>query len=152
MTLRLEKGFMHVGSDTDGETIPDDVGWGKAALSKTEDFIGKRSLSRQASLDPQRRQLVGLLSVDRQQAMHSGGHFLPPGQANAAAQLPALTQGWITSAAFSPSLQRYIALGMLRGGRALTGKTVQVYDAGKHYAATVVSPCFVDPENSRLKS
>jgi sarcosine oxidase subunit alpha len=31
MILRLEKGFLHVGSDTDGETTPHDVGWGAVA-------------------------------------------------------------------------------------------------------------------------
>src|SRR5437588_668432 len=34
MTLRLEKGFLHVGSDTDGTTVPDDVGWGKVVFNK----------------------------------------------------------------------------------------------------------------------
>ena len=29
--LRMEKGFLHVGGDTDGTTVPDDVGFGKPA-------------------------------------------------------------------------------------------------------------------------
>ncbi len=148
MTLRLEKGYMHVGSDTDGETIPDDVGWGKAALNKAEDFIGKRSLMRPASRDPDRRQLVGLLAVDSHQSMRPGGHFLP----ESAKRAPATTQGWITSAAFSPTLHRHVALGMLRSGRERLGQTLQVYDAGKTYAVKIVPPCFVDRENQRLRS
>ncbi len=32
MVLRTEKGFLHVGSDTDGSSTPDDVGWGHVAL------------------------------------------------------------------------------------------------------------------------
>jgi sarcosine oxidase subunit alpha len=152
MTLRLEKGYLHVGSDTDGETIPDDVGWGRLARNKAEDFIGKRSLSRPASLDPQRRQLVGLRCPDVRQAMHAGGHFLPRGESGGHHRLPALSQGWITSAAYSPNLQRYIGLGRLRNGRALLGQTVQVYDAGKQYAVEVVPACFLDPENQRLQS
>jgi sarcosine oxidase subunit alpha len=148
MTLRLEKGFMHVGSDTDGETIPADVGWGKAASNKAEDFIGKRSLMRPASLEPKRRQLVGLLAVHQDQVLQPGGHFLPGSSKRA----PAETQGWITSAAFSPSLGRHIALGMLRGGRERMGQIVQVYDGGKHYPVKIVPPCFLDPDNQRLKS
>jgi sarcosine oxidase subunit alpha len=148
MTLRLEKGYLHVGSDTDGETIPDDVGWGRLALNKAEDFIGKRSLSRPVCLDAQRRQLVGLQCVDAQQVMHAGGHLLPPG----GTRIPAPSQGWITSASFSPTLQRHIGLGRLRNGRAMLGRTLQVYDSGKQYAVEVVAPCFLDPENQRLRS
>lgn len=148
MTLRLEKGYMHAGADTDGETIPDDVGWGHVARQKAEDYIGKRSLFRMASGDPNRRQLVGLLSVEPAMAIRAGGHFLP----ESAQGTPAATQGWITSAAYSPSLQRHIALGMLRAGREQLGQTVQVYDAGEIYPVKIVSPCFVDSANQRLRS
>ncbi len=148
MTLRLEKGYMHVGSDTDGETIPDDVGWGQAARQKSEDYLGKRSLARAASAEPHRRQLVGLLTLQPEMAMRAGGHFLPASVKRA----PAETQGWITSAAYSPVLQRYVALGMLRGGRARLGQTVQVYDAGRIYPVKIVPSCFVDPINQRMRS
>ncbi len=158
MTLRLEKGYMHVGSDTDGETIPDDVGWGKAAMNKAEDYIGKRSLSRPASLDSNRRQLVGLLAVHQDQVLRPGGHFLPDtrqrgsNKRNSGKPAPIGTRGWITSAAFSPNLDRHIALGMLQNGRKRMGQIVQVYDTGKRYPVKIVPPCFVDVENQRLKS
>lgn len=29
MLLRLEKGFLHIGTDTDGTTVPEDIGWGE---------------------------------------------------------------------------------------------------------------------------
>jgi sarcosine oxidase, subunit alpha len=38
LLLRLEKGFLHVGTDTDGTTVPDDVGWGGAARNKGGGF------------------------------------------------------------------------------------------------------------------
>jgi sarcosine oxidase subunit alpha len=38
LLLRLEKGFLHVGTDTDGTTLPDDVGWGRVASNKQHDF------------------------------------------------------------------------------------------------------------------
>jgi sarcosine oxidase subunit alpha len=60
MLLRLEKGFLHVGSDTDGTTVPDDVGWGKVAANKARDYIGKRSLALPEHVRPDRLQLVGL--------------------------------------------------------------------------------------------
>src|SRR3546814_7638734 len=43
MALRIEKGFLHVGSDTDGTTMPQDVGFGATVAKKPDDFIGRRS-------------------------------------------------------------------------------------------------------------
>ena len=65
---------------------------------------------------------------------------------------PALTDGWVTSACFSPTLGRQIALGVLRGGRERLGETVTVCDEEDRVAARVVSPVFYDPDNARLKS
>jgi sarcosine oxidase subunit alpha len=146
MILRLEKGYLHVGSDTDGETNPDDVGWGQVVKNKPEDFLGKRSLGRPAALETDRRQLVGIVAVDKQQKIQAGAHILP----TTASQVPALTQGWVTSAAFSPTLQRHIALAMVRSGRELIGSTVQAYDEGQYYTVKILAPCFFDPANERL--
>jgi sarcosine oxidase subunit alpha len=59
--MRLEKGFLHIGSDTDGTTVPDDVGWGKVAAAKAADFIGKRSLTLPEHMRSDRLQLAGLV-------------------------------------------------------------------------------------------
>ena len=64
LLLRLEKGFLHVGVDTDGTTAPDDIGWGEIAARKKSDFIGKRSLRRPDNLRADRLQLVGLTADD----------------------------------------------------------------------------------------
>ena len=60
--LRAEKGFIIVGQDTDGSVNPEDAGWGDVV--KKKDFIGKRSLLREDSIRNDRKQLVGLLSLD----------------------------------------------------------------------------------------
>ena len=39
--MRMEKGFIHVGTDTDGSTVPDDVGFGKPAAAKPRHYIGQ---------------------------------------------------------------------------------------------------------------
>jgi sarcosine oxidase subunit alpha len=65
---------------------------------------------------------------------------------------PALTDGWVTSACFSPTLGRPIALGVLRGGRERLDEIVTVCDEEDRYAARVVSPVFYDAENTRLKN
>jgi len=148
MVLRAEKGYLHVGTDTDGSSTPDDVGWGAVARRKPRDFIGKRSLFRAANMDAERKQFVGLEPLDPGRALRPGGHLL----LGADRQPPALTDGWVTSACFSPTLGRHIALGLLRGGRGRMGETVTVCDEQERSAARVVSPVFHDPENARLKS
>src|SRR6202008_3982323 len=60
MTMRIEKGFLHVGRDTDGTTVPDDLGFGGAVSRKTVDFIGRRSLSLPENRRADRLQFVGL--------------------------------------------------------------------------------------------
>jgi sarcosine oxidase subunit alpha len=148
MVLRAEKGYLHVGTDTDGATTPDDVGWGAVARRKPGDFIGKRSLFRTANMSGERKQFVGLEPLDANRALRPGGHLL----LGANRQPPALTDGWVTSACFSPTLGRHIALGVLRGGRDRLGETVTVCDEGERSAARVVSPVFYDPQNSHLKN
>jgi sarcosine oxidase, subunit alpha len=147
MVLRAEKGYLHVGTDTDGSSTPDDVGWGAVARNKPGDFIGKRSLFREANLAADRKQLVGLEPTEPQRALRPGGHLLlGPGR-----EAPALTDGWVTSACFSPTLGRYIALGVLRGGRQRLGEIVTVCDEHERFPARVVSPSFYDSDNTRLK-
>ena len=42
MVLRTEKGFVHVGVDTDGTTNPLDIGFGIVVDRKRRDFVGAR--------------------------------------------------------------------------------------------------------------
>ena len=146
MALRLEKGFLHVGSDTDGSSTPDDVGWGHVARKKTTDYIGKRSLYREGNLDKNRKQFVGLDPLEPEQALRPGGHLL----IGADRQAPATSDGWITSACYSPNLERHIALGMLRGGSKRSGEILTVCDEDERFNVRVVSPAFYDPDNIRL--
>lgn len=148
MVLRLEKGYLHLGSDTDGSSTPDDVGWGQVVRNKATDFIGKRSLFRSFNQDPDRRQLVGLELLDTNQKIQPGAHLLL-GENRLA---PATTDGWVTSACYSPNLQRQIALGVLAGGSRHLGEIVTVFDEQQRYHARVTSMVFFDPENQRLKS
>jgi sarcosine oxidase subunit alpha len=148
MVLRTEKGYLHVGSDTDGASTPDDVGWGPVARKKATDYIGKRSLFRPGNLAQDRKQFVGLAPVDSGQAIRPGGHLL----IGADRQPPAETDGWVTSACYSPNLDRYIALGMLKGGREREGEILTVCDEAERFNVQVVSPVFYDPENHRLRN
>jgi sarcosine oxidase subunit alpha len=146
MLLRTEKGHLHVGSDTDGASTPDDVGWGHVARNKTSDYIGRRSLFREGNLEPDRKQFVGLEPLDPGQHIRPGGHLL----VGKDRQPPATTDGWVTSACYSPTLERNIALGVLRAGRDLMGEILTVCDEDLRFNVKVVSPVFYDPENRRL--
>ena len=56
----------------------------------------------------------------------------------------------MTSACFSPTLGKYIALGVLRSGREQMGKILTVCDEASRLNVKVVSPVFYDPDNERL--
>lgn len=145
LLLRLEKGFLHVGTDTDGTTIPDDVGWGRAASAKTRDYVGRRSLSLAENQRSDRFQLVGLTNRDGNPFV-IGSHLRLETCSNA-------TDGWITSAGISPVSGAPISLAMLRGGRTCVGSNVTVYDAGEQVLrARVVSLPFFDPTAERMNA
>jgi sarcosine oxidase subunit alpha len=67
-------------------------------------------------------------------------------------QPPAPTDGWVTSACYSPTLGRHIAHGMLRGGRQRIGDIATVCDEHDRVRVKVVPPVFYDPANDRLKN
>jgi len=141
LLLRLEKGFLHVGVDTDGTTAPADVGWGAVAAKRKGDFIGKRSLARRDNQRADRLQLVGLTATD--------ASVLVPGAHLRLAGTTAGSDGWVTSACQSPALGKPIALALLRGGRARLGERLAVHDLDKTCEATVVPQTFLDPEGKR---
>ncbi len=142
LLLRLEKGYLHVGVDTDGTTSPSDVGRGEAAARKKGDFIGKRSLSRSDNRRADRLQLVGL-TADDARLLVPGAHLRWSGTTEG-------SDGWVTSAATSPAIGKPIALALLRGGRARVGDRVAVHDLATRGEAIVVDTAFLDPEGKRL--
>jgi len=90
MIMRTEKGFIHVGADTDGTTLPQDVGLARGVDRKAANFVGRRSLLRPAGTDPERLQLVGLQPVDRHSRLPAGAHL-------ARSAPPAAADGFVTS-------------------------------------------------------
>ena len=142
-TMRVEKGYIHIGTDTDGTTQPSDIGFGRGVQNKTANFIGRRSLSRPVSCDAGRLQLVGLIPTDQRTRLPVGAHLArnPP---------PTRSEGHVTSSVMSPELGRPIALAMLVGGAARSGEYIGVHHLGTTIDAKVVPLPFVDPTGSRL--
>ena len=142
--LRTEKGFVHIGTDTDGTTLPGDIGLARAVERKQANFVGRRSLLRPAARDPQRLQLVALSPAD-------GRTRLPVGGQIAAAAPPARTEGHVTSSYMSPELAAPVALAMLSGGFRRMGEQVRVHHLGTTLEAIVVQAPFIDPRGERLR-
>jgi sarcosine oxidase, subunit alpha len=142
MILRTEKGYFHVGVDTDGTTLPDDVSMAGAIARKASDFIGRRSLSRLEAVRSDRLQLVGLQS--HSDVLPTGAHILRCGA------VPGPIDGYVTSSYRSPNLGRPVALGMVRSGRSRIGEQVTLYDMGARLHATIVEPMFIDRAGDRL--
>lgn len=138
--LRLEKGHILIGQDTDALTTPDELGFGWAVSKKKPFFVGKRSIEMRARLGETRR-LMGL-------AFARGAKSVP---AESCLVLhdghPA---GQITSIAFSPTLGHHIALAYVHSDDAAPGKTVTVKCRdGVLVEAPVVGHAFFDPDNAR---
>jgi sarcosine oxidase subunit alpha len=141
--LRMEKGFIHIGTDTDGTTVPDDVGFGKPAALKQSNYIGKRSLTLPENVRPDRLQLIGLAGEGLAR-IPVGSHLRLPGSAEG-------TDGWVTSAGALSTNGSPIALAMLRAGRSQTSRIVTVHDGGRVVArASVVNPVFYDLSGARM--
>ncbi len=141
--LRTEKGYLHIGVDTDGTTLPDDVGMAGPIAKKASDFVGRRSLLRDDAAREDRLQLVGLLSDGPMLTV--GSQVLAPG-----GTVPGPSDGHVTSAVFSPTLGRPIAMGLVRRGRSRKGEVVELYDMGTRLKATIVDPVFVDKAGEKL--
>jgi sarcosine oxidase subunit alpha len=144
MVLRLEKGFLHVGVDTDGMTNPFDVGFGGIVANKKGDFIGARSLERAEDRRDDRRQLVGL-ELDAGTTVLAGAHIVT---GNGAGRR---SEGFVTSACDSPILGKTIGLGLLERGFERRGEKIRLYDDGQIVSAQVVDTCFYDPDGERMR-
>jgi sarcosine oxidase subunit alpha len=141
--LRIEKGYLHIGTDTDGTTLPQDVGFARGLAHKSANFVGRRSLLREAARDARRPQLVGLHSLDARSLLPVGAQIAP-------APPPSASEGRVTSTCWSPELERPVALALLDGGSARIGAHVKVCHLGRVLDAEVVRTPFVDPAGKRV--
>lgn len=139
--LRAEVGFIVVGHETDGTTTPGDLGLDRL-VSQKKDFIGKRSLARADAARDGRKQLVGLLTHDRDLVPAEGAQIVAERK-----DAPPMTMiGHVTSAYRSPVLGRSIALALVTDGRKRRGETVFVSLNERMASAEVTAPVFVDPK------
>jgi sarcosine oxidase, subunit alpha len=143
--LRAEKGYIYVGQDTDGETMPHDLGMAGPRDKRQGAYVGDRSLFTPAACKPTRKKLVGLL-VDGTAPLPVGAHAVE----SAGGRKRSL--GYITSSYPSVHLGHPIALGLIERGPDRMGEDIVVEHLGQAFRARIVSPCFLDPKGARLNA
>jgi sarcosine oxidase subunit alpha len=144
--MRIEKGHV-AGAEINGQTTPADLGLARLVSAK-KSFVGRRLLERPAIVDKARPSLVGLEPVDGVTAIPAGAQLI----ADVRAEPPVKMFGHVTSATFSPTLGRPIALALLTNGLVRQGDTVVAAAPldGVMVAARVVHPVFYDRAGERL--
>ena len=145
--MRVEKGHA-AGNELTGQTTAANLGMGRM-VSKKKDCIGN-TLSERAELNREDGlELVGFFPVDRNIALKAGAHFISSGnEANTKND-----EGWMSSVAFSPSLNHSIGLGFINRGSQRKGEKVRAVDPVRNgeIEVEIVSPHFIDPEGARLR-
>jgi len=137
--LRLEKGHLILGQDTDGLTTPLEAGCEWAVKMEKPFFIGQRSL--QIIHSTPRQSLVGFELANPAAQVLESHLAIEKGE----------IAGRVTSVAWSPTLSKRIGLAMLRPDLA-KGATFGIRAAnGTIVAATIVSTPFYDAMNHRQK-
>lgn len=146
--LRAEKGYPIVGQDTDGTVTPQDAGmdW---IVSKTKDFVGKRSYTRADNMRPDRKQMVGLLPVDRTTRLPEGSQVIEAGPALSERPKPVPMLGHVTSSYDSVALGRPFALALITGGRDRIGEVLLAPVGDRLVEVEVTSSVLYDPEGTR---
>jgi len=137
--LRLEKGHLIVGQDTDGLTQPFDAGLGWAVRMQKPFFVGQRSLAILKERPP-KHVLAGFMRETRE-PMPKEGHLVIEGGAIA---------GRVTSVAWSGTLGRTVGLAYVAPDLAQPSREIRIRaDGGVLLTARVARTPFYDPDGSR---
>lgn len=129
-TLRFEAKLPLYGNELSAEISPLEAGIGFFVKLAKEKFVGKESLAEQKEKGVQRK-IVGLEMVERGIAR---SHY--PIQKDGA------EVGFITSGSFSPTLNKNIALGLIRADLTEMGSTLDVIIRGKAVKAQIIPTPF----------
>ena len=145
--LRAEKGYPIIGQDTDGTVTPQDLGMSWIVSKKKEDFIGKRSFTRTANHDPNRRQFVGLLPEDPESFIPEGSQLVSVTSLDIPRPIP--MEGFVSSAYVSEALESAFALALVNGGHSRIGEKIHAVVDGRLVPATITSHVLFDQEGAR---
>lgn len=137
--LRLEKGHVIIGQDTDGLSTPYEADMAWAVGKKKPFFLGKRAVDVQARAGIQRRLTGFTLPSDS----------VVPEECNLVIRGDEIV-GRVTSAARSVGCEGIVGLAYVHPDDAEPGKTFQIkLSDGSYREATAAAIPFYDPENKR---
>ena len=140
--LRLEKGHLIPGTDTDALSNPYESGVGFAIKDDKDDFVGKAFLQHFKERGIENK-LVPYQLEPGSQIPDDGVAVLDKGK----------IAGRVTSSRLSPTLKRGIGLAWVRKDMSETGSNFSIRLAnGQDVQATVLDHAAYDPEGLRLKS
>ena len=146
LLLRAEKGYIIAGKDTDGTTMPQDLGLTGPRDKRQGEYVGKRSLFTDNATRGDRNHFVGLTVTDGGDALPTGAHATE----TVAGRRHSI--GYVTSSYDSPVLGRPVALGLVKNGMERMGEEIDLYHLGGSRRAVISSPCAFDPEGGRLNA
>jgi dimethylglycine oxidase len=138
-SLRLEKGYRAWGHDMTTQHNPYEAGLSFAVRPDKGGFVGRNAIAGLSADTVERR--LSCLTVD-------DGHSVVLG--HEPVFLDGRPAGYVTSAAFGPTVGRPIAYAWLPAG-ATAGTAVEIEYFGRRIAATVASEPLVDPEMARIR-
>jgi glycine cleavage system T protein len=140
---RVEAGILNYGADMTLENNPYEVGLERLVdLDKADDFMGREAL-RRISQEGVRRRLVGV---------EIEGEPLPFNDARWPVRSDGSTVGVVTSALYSPRLEKNIGYAWVPVELSEIGTSVTVETPFRKTGATVVAKPFVDPKKEIPKS
>ena len=147
-TLRIE--MWHVaGSELDGRTTPFDSSL-EGLLSKKKDFIGKRSLQKEAFISPDREKLVGVVPLDKKTSIPEGSYIVR----DANAKLPNPKLGHVSASCWSVEYNNPFSLAIIKDGKKMIGQKLFALSPlkKKSIPVEIVSSHYVDPKGERVRS
>ena len=138
--LRLEKGHVIVGQDTDGLTTPHEAAMEWALAKKKPFYVGKKAVDIQGGR-PQYRRLVGFTLKDPEAPCPKECHLVVEN---------GRITGRVTSAVRSPTLGRVIGLAYVPPDKAGIGSAFHIkIEGGRMIEAETAPTPFHDPDNRR---
>lgn len=146
--MRIEKGHA-AGNELNGTTTALNLGMGRM-VSKAKDSIGSKLSERVGLNEDDALNLVGIKPLDAGDKVTAGGHLM-----NADGPVDAKhDQGYVTSAAFSPSLDSMIGLGFVKNGAERMGEKMRLVSpvTNLNVDVEIVSAHFVDPDGGRQRA
>ena len=138
--LRLEKGHLIIGQDTDGLTTPRDAALAWAVKMQKPSFVGRPAIAFAHERGPSRR-LVGFRLQDTNGPMPKESHLVVRGSD---------IVGRVTSVVHSKQLDTIIGLAYVAPDQAEPGSEFSIKcSSGRLLTAQTVATPFYDPENRR---